>query len=66
MRYVIEIITHDGIVCKVDEYRRARRMYNMVRNTSNAEVEIYKFADYIKLHPDFADKYNSALRGRMI
>jgi hypothetical protein len=66
MRYVIEIITHDGIVCKVDEYRRARRMYNMVRNTSNAEVEIYKFADYIKLHPDFVNNYYALLRGQMV
>ena len=65
MRYVIEIITHDGITCHVNEYHRARRMYNMVRNTSNAEVEIYKFADYIKLHPDFAKQYNTLLRGQM-
>lgn len=57
MRYVVEIMKYDDIICYVNEYYKAHKLYNTVRNTSNMEVGIYKFSDYVKLHSDFMKNY---------
>lgn len=67
MQYVIEILTHDGVICKVGEYHRVHKLANDIKNNNcGVDVEIYKFADYAKLHPDFVNNYYTLLRSQMI
>lgn len=63
MRYVVKIMTLNGVVCTVTNITKARKLAEDIKNNhTNVDVEIYKFTDYMKLHNDFADEYNAALR----
>lgn len=51
---VIEIMTRENVICSVGYYYDVCEIYNKVREEHcDLEVEIYKYEDYIKLHPDF-------------
>lgn len=63
MRYVVKIMTLNGVVCTVMSYNKARKLEEDIKNNhTDVDVEIYKFSDYVKLHNDFADEYNAVLR----
>lgn len=67
MQYVVEIMTHDGITCKVDEYHKACKLKRDIKNNNcGVDVEIYKLADYAKLHPDFVSDYHTLLRSQLV
>ena len=59
--YVVETMSFDGIYINCFEARHtACKFAHKVKNMS--DVEIYKYNDYVKLHPDFPDKLNALLR----
>lgn len=60
---VVEVITHDGIICLAGGDDYIRREYNRVRNDMpDVEIEVYKYLDYLKLHPDFEERYWQSMR----
>lgn len=65
MMFVVETMSFDGIYINCFEARHtAREFARKVKNNncSVSDVEIYKYNDYVKLHPDFPDKLNALLR----
>ena len=59
--FVVETMSFDGIYINCFEARHtARKFARKVKNNnySVSDVEIYKYNDYVKLHPDFPDKLN--------
>lgn len=63
---VVKIMTHENVICSVGYYYEVCEIYNkMLEEHRDLEVEMYKYDDYIKLHPDFIYQYYTYFRNNV-